>query len=95
MTAKEKALSMELLEAKRKQFGDYQQGIRQKSVQEDGAMTNQVLSEVNAFIGEYGRKKGYTIILGATQMGNLVYASDRLDITDELQDALEKNYNGL
>ena len=95
MTAKEKELSEKLIQTKQQQFVDYQKGIQQKSQQEDFQMTQQVLTEVNTFIEEYGLKKGYTIILGANNSGNIVYAEERLDITAELQGALSRNYQGL
>jgi len=94
MTAKEMKLSEELIQTKRQQFIDYQKGIQQKSQQEDFQMTQQVLTEVNSFIEEYGRKKGYKIILGANNSGNIVYAEELLDITADLQKALSQNYQG-
>lgn len=95
MSKKEKELNEELLRTKQKQLVDYQQGIQQKSQQEDQQMTERVLSEVNTFIEDYGKKKGYNIILGATQMGNLVYADEVLDITTELQEVLNASYIGI
>lgn len=92
MTKKELALSEALIETKKQQLIDYQQGIQQKSQQEDAQMTERVLSEVNVFIEDYGKKKGYTIILGATTLGNIVYAAQKLNITEELQAALNANY---
>lgn len=94
MTSKERELNEKLLGTKQKQLLDYQKGIQQKSQQEDLQMTEQVLTEVNAFIESYGRKKGYKYILGANSSGSIVYAEDYLDITEELQKALNANYQG-
>lgn len=94
MTAKERALNEKLIQTKKQQFVDYQKGIQQKSQQEDFQMTEQVLTEVNAFIEDYGRKNGYSIILGATNAGNIVYAKEGLDITAILQEKLNDNYLG-
>lgn len=94
MTAKEKALSQELIKTKQQQLVDYQQGIQQKYQQEDYAMTEQVLTQVNAFIASYGKEKGYKMILGANNSGNIVYAREALDITADLQKALNDNYLG-
>lgn len=93
MTTKERSLNEELINTKQKQFIDYQKGIQQQSQQEDYQMTEQVLVEVNAFIEEYGKKNGYTMILG-TGNGNIVYAKDALDITEKLTEALNANYLG-
>ncbi len=94
-TKRERELSEELIQTKRQQFMNYQQAIQQQSQQEDLNMTQEVLNEVNAFIGSYGKKNGYTLILGATTMGNIIYAEEVLDITDELQEALNDQYLGL
>lgn len=94
MTSKERELSEKLIATKRQQFVDYQNGIQQKSQQEDFQMTEKVLTEINAFIESYGKEKGYDLILGANNSGNIVYANDYLDITDELQQELNANYLG-
>jgi len=83
MTAKEKELSKELIRTKQKQFQDYQRAIQQQAQQEDAAMTQQVLDKVNGFLRDYGERKGYQIIFGTSQ-GNIVYADDALDITEEV-----------
>lgn len=94
MSKKELALSQELIQTKQKQFLDYQRAIQQQSQQEDAKMTEAVLVEINAFVEAYGKKKGYQIIFGATNMGNIVYAQDALNVTNELQAALNANYLG-
>ena len=94
MTDKEKKLSQELIRTKQKQFKDYQQAIQQQYQQEDGAMTQKVLERVNAFIKAYGDKHSYKIILGTGQ-GNIVYAEESLDITEEVVKLLNEDYLGL
>jgi outer membrane protein len=94
LTAKEKELSIELIKAKDQQLQQYQQGIQQKAAQEDQTMTSGVVQEVNAFLKEYGEARNYMIIFGATDMGNVVYAREGLDITEEVLEALNKNYRG-
>ena len=95
MTKKERSLTEQLLANKQRQFQNYQQNIQQKSQQEDVQMTQQVLSEVNSFIEAYGEKHGYSLILGANNSGNIVYAETYLDITEELEMALNNNYKGI
>lgn len=57
-------------------------------------MTADVVNEVNAFLKEYGEEKGYTIIMAATEYGNIAYADEDLDITDEVLERLNKQYAG-
>ncbi len=43
-----------------------------------------IWGEINRSISEYGKKHEIDFILGAKGDGNIMYASDRCDITDEL-----------
>lgn len=94
MTAKERQLSQELIRTKQKQLYDYQQALNTQAQQEDTKMTGDVVTQVNAYIKKYGESKGYKIILAATQYGNLAYADEGLDITDEVLEGLNKEYGG-
>lgn len=94
MSTKEKELSQELIRTKQRQFRDYQEAIQQQAQQEDQAMTQRVLDKVNVFITDFGKRNNYKIIFGTTN-GNIVYAEDGLDITDEVVELLNKDYLGL
>jgi outer membrane protein len=94
LSAKEIELHVELIKSKEQQLQQYRQGIQQKASQEDQQMTNNVIMEVNAFIKEYGEKHNYVIIFGATEAGNIVYAKDALDLTEEVLDILNRRYKG-
>ena len=41
-----------------------------------------VLSKFNKFVEDYGKKNGYTFILGKNQAGSVVYGIETKDITD-------------
>jgi len=92
MTTKERELSKELIRTKQKQLKDYQVAINEKSSAEDQQVTQGVLTVVNAFIEEYGKENNYKLILGATTAGNIVYAEESMDITDEVLAALNAQY---
>lgn len=94
MSDKEKDLSKKLLQTKQQQFEDYQKAINAQAGQEDAASTKKVVAEINAFIKEYGEKKGYTIIFAATEYGNIAYAKNNLDVTAEVLEGLNKKYSG-
>ena len=94
MTEKEKELSRELIRTKQKQLGEYQKAMNDKAGQEDAQMTTQVLEQVNSYIKKYGETRGYPIILAATQSGNIAYAEDGLDITDDVLEGLNNEYAG-
>jgi len=94
LTAKERQLSQELIRSKQKQFADYQQAMNTQAQQEDAKMTQEVVTQINAYLKKYGEANGYKIILAATQYGNLAYADEGLDITDEVLAGLNKEYSG-
>jgi outer membrane protein len=94
MTVKERQLSQELIRTKQKQLMDYQQAMNTQAQQEDSKMTTEVISQINAYIKKYGEQKGYTIVMAATDYGNIAYADERLDITAEVLEGLNKEYSG-
>jgi len=94
MTKKEKELSQELIRTKQKQLMDYQRAMNEKAAQEDNTMTGQVLEQVNAYVKKYGEDKGYQIIMAATDYGNVAYADESLNVTDEVLEGLNKLYTG-
>jgi outer membrane protein len=93
MSAKEKILMEELIQAKQDQFLNYQQVIQEKVQKEDQELTRKVLDKVNEYIKKYGKENDYKIILAATQYGNIVYAEDGIDITKEVLAGLNKEYS--
>jgi outer membrane protein len=94
LTTKERQLSQELIRNKQKQLADYQQAMNTQAQQEDARMTSDVVTQVNAYLKKYGESKGYTVILAATEYGNLAYADEGLDITDEVLEGLNKEHSG-
>lgn len=56
------------------------QEIQQGSQQE----IDSIITKVENFIKEYGKKNGYTYIYGETEVSNILYAKEELDITDKI-----------
>ena len=71
----------------------YTQQVNALVVEEDRKATEAVYSQINAFIEEYGKKNRYSIILGSGTSNTLLYGDNAMDITDELLQALNENYN--
>jgi outer membrane protein len=94
MSPKERQLSQELIRTKQKQFGDYQQAMNTQAQQEDAKMTGDVVTQVNAYLKKYGEAHGYKVILAATEYGNIAYADEGLDITEQVLEGLNKEYAG-
>ncbi len=94
MTPKEKQLTQELIKTKQKQLIEYQRAMNTQAQQENGKMTDDVISQINAYIKKYGKDHGYKIILASTDYGNIAYASEGLDITKDVLEGLNKEYAG-
>lgn len=92
MTKKENELKQELLRNKQQQVGNYQQAIQRQSEEEDAKLSGEVVNEVNAFIKEYGKNHSYKIIIGANNSGNVLYAQEGVDITQEVLTGLNAEY---
>jgi outer membrane protein len=92
MTAKEKELSKKLIQTKQQQLVDYQKATNEKASQEDGAATKKILDEINSYIKDYGKIHHYTIILAATEYGNIAYAEGQLDITEKILSELNAKF---
>jgi len=93
MTKKERQLKEELLRNKQQQLGNYQQAIQEKAMKEEQIATQSVVNQVNDYIKEYGKTHGYDFIYGANGTGNIVYANDAYDITQDVLEGLNKEYS--
>ncbi|MFY7861072.1 MAG: OmpH family outer membrane protein [Chitinophagales bacterium] len=92
MSVRERELTEELLVDKERQLSDYQQAIAKKVQEEDAQLTKRVIEEINIYLRQYGKDNHYTVIFGATEYGNIIYAEDFLDITNKVLEGLNKNY---
>jgi outer membrane protein len=73
------------------QYNGYYKNITNEA---DQKMTEEVLGQVNEYIKEYGDKNGYDMIIGTTSSGNLLYATPKLDKSEELLHAINLLYRG-
>lgn len=92
MAVKQQEVAKQLIQTKQKRLADYQETIRQSAQQEDAKSTQVVLKQVNAFLDNYGKKHHYDLILVANQTGNIAYAKEGLDITEEVVAELNGQY---
>jgi outer membrane protein len=92
MTAREREMSKKLIQTKQQQLADYQKAASEKAGQADAEATKKVVDEINAYIKDYGQKNNYTIILAATEYGNIAFAKDHLDLTEEILSRLNERF---
>ena len=92
LSPKEQELTKQLIQTKQKQLADYQHAIQDNAKEEDGKLTQGIVSRINAFLLKYGKKHNYKMILIANQSGTIAYARDGLDITSEVIEDINAEY---
>lgn len=92
LSAKEQDLTKQLIQSKQKQLADYQHAIQQNAKEEDGKLTQGVVSQINAFLSKYGKAHNYKLILIANQSGTIAYGRDGLDITNDVIAEMNNEY---
>lgn len=92
LSTSERKLMEELIQARQQQFVNYQQVVQEKIKKEDEELTAHVLDKVNDYIKRYGKEKGYRIILAATQYGNIVYAREGMEVTEDVLKGLNAEF---
>lgn len=72
-------------EMKRKQqdYARYNRAVQEKAVQLEQSLMQPVYEEINAGMKSFGEKEGYAIIFGTVAGGNILFAQDAVDLTDE------------
>ena len=91
MSDREKKTTEELIGHKQQQFMQYKEASKNKVVEEEQKITGEALVKVNSIINDYGKANNYTIVFG-TVTGNIVYANQTINITDQVLEVLNKQY---
>jgi outer membrane protein len=91
---KELSLKQELLGNKQQQINNYQKAIQKQIQEEDKKASQTVINDINDYVKEYGKKHRYQIIFGASGSGNIMYASEGTDLTADVLEGLNKEFEG-
>lgn len=91
-SARERDLTEELLKTKQEQYLNYQEVVKNAVQKADQEISSKILSKVNDYIKRYGEQQGYTVILAATQYGNIAYGDKSVDVTSEILEGLNKEF---
>ena len=94
MTKKELELKQQLLSNKQQQINNYQQAIQKQIGEEDKKATQTVINDINDYVKAYGKSHNYPIIFGAGGSGNIMYANQSSDLTQEILEGLNKEFEG-
>ncbi|TCI93550.1 OmpH family outer membrane protein [Tenacibaculum sp. M341] len=91
---KELQLKQELLGNKQQQINNYQQAIQKQIQEEDKKATQTVVNDINDYVTEFGKQKGYKMIFGASGGGNIMYADKSADLTEIVLEQLNAEFEG-
>lgn len=93
-------ISRERAEAARQELLDknqklqmLQQEMTEKSMKEQSELNKRLFEAITACLKEYNKEKGYNIVLSTVLAGNVLYAQDGFDITRDVVDRLNEQYN--
>lgn len=93
LSPKELQLKQELLSNKQQQINGYQEAIQKQIQEEDKKTTQTVINDINDYVKEYGKSKGYKIIFGASGGGSIMYAAESSDLTEKVLKGLNAEYD--
>jgi outer membrane protein len=79
---------------KKSAFDQLASEFNNRDKQLESKYLDQIWTQINQYVKEYGKEKGYRLILGAQGNGSLMYASDKADITKEAIEYCNKKYDG-
>ena len=90
MSRREKQLKEQLIIRKHSEMKQYQQAVNTKAQEAEMEMNSRVSKEVNEVINTFAKDNNYDFIISATHVGNLAYAKEKMDITMQLLEHLNK-----
>lgn len=73
----------------------YNDAMSKKLQEQEKALLQGVLGQVNTFVENYAEEHGYDVVLGTTEGGSLLYGKGAMDITDEVLAALNHEHEGI
>ncbi|WP_378186063.1 OmpH family outer membrane protein [Aquimarina sp. W85] len=91
MSEANRAKKEQELMAKQQQLQGEQQSRMQEIQQGSQSEIDSIIVKVKDFIQEYGKSNGYTYIFGDTEVSNILYGKEELNITDKIIEEINKN----
>lgn len=81
------------LNIQQQQIEDYSRNIEEQIRLEDEKLMQSVLNQINSFIDEYAKDKGYDIIISNAQ-SPIFYGAEKHDITEAVLSQINNKYKG-
>lgn len=80
---------------KRKHYFDIVKSYDEEYKSTNATFDQQVNSQLNQYIKEYGEEKGYDLIFGSMGDGHLMHGKKDLDLTDQVIEYINVKYSGV
>lgn len=83
-----------LFEVKREEYYEKKKKFDEESTAVAKNYDDQIYTQLNQYVKDYGAKYGYSYILGADGSGSLMYAKETGNITEEVKKFINERYTG-
>lgn len=80
------------LTKKRQNLAVYEQSLTQELMNEEAKLNKELYDRVTAYLKEYGQQRGLALVLKFDQTSDLLFGGDSLDITTDVIEGLNKQY---
>ncbi len=95
MTMNQARAVEEDLRKKQQNLMQYQQNLSGQLMEEEGKVNDDLYERVSDFLEDYGKNEDFKLVLTYTKNSGVLYADDSLDITQQVVEGLNQNYEGV
>lgn len=93
MTIAQGQAKEEELRKKQQNLMQYQESLQQQLIREESKVNNELYEKVSDYLEDYGKKNNFQIVLTYTKGSGVLYANDSLNITNQVVEGLNREYN--
>jgi outer membrane protein len=90
VSGSEKAVLQYQLEVAENNYKKFMQNAEAEMAEMQRKLSGEAVEKVNKVVEKFARDKGYRYILGTTNDGNILFAEDSDDLTDEILEEVNK-----
>lgn len=83
-----------VLDLKKENYLQKKQEMESVEEEMNTKLSNQTWTQINQYIKDYGVKNNYDFIFGASGNGNIMYASESKNITNDVIEFINNRYQG-
>jgi outer membrane protein len=85
---------MAVYQIKREQYVEKKEALELDNVNMQEQYNNQIMTQINQYMKDFGKQNGYEYIFGANGTGMLMYADEAKDVTTEAIEFINEKYKG-